>query len=156
MNPPVTSSEALLIEALEELSGVLDRVQTLVPALDTGQRGMLETSARLVAQLSTMEVRMLALADAAKRDAVKHIADRTDEAMRHSIHRQLRVMQEAARILFQKELGPALQALVQPLQNVKEEVRQSVRPWDAWFTHAATAGVASAWTWVVTSGVWRS
>jgi len=156
VNPPVTSSEALLIEALDEMSAVLRRVETLVPALDAGQRGMTEASAKLAAQLSTVEARMAAFAEAAKNHAVKHIAARTDEAARNAINLQLKTMQEAARVLFLKELGPALQGLVQPLQRVQEAARQSARPWDAWLTHAATAGVASLWTWLVTAGVWRS
>jgi len=155
VNPPVTSSEALLIEALDEMSKVLHRVETLIPALNTGQRGMMEASAKLAAQLSTVEARMVAFAEAAKIHAVKHIAERTDEAARQAINLQLRAMQEAARVLFLKELGPALQSLVQPLQRVQEVARQSARPWDAWLTHAATAGVASLWTWLVAAGVWR-
>ena len=156
MNPPVTSSEALLIEALDEMSEVLHRVETLVPALDAGQRGMTQASVKLAAQLSTVEVRMAAFAEAAKNHAVKHIAARTDEAARHSINLQLLAMEESARMLFLKELSPALQGLVQPLQRVQEVARQSARPWDAWLTHAATAGVASLWTWLLTAGVWRS
>lgn len=155
MNPPATSTEALLIEALVEMSDMLDRVETLVPALDTGQRGMLEANARLVAQLAAIEVRMVAFAEAAKVHAAKHIAERTNEAARHTIELQLRAMQEAARMLFQKELGPSLRALVQPLQRVQEVVRRSARPWDTWLAHAATAAVASVCTWLAVSGVWR-
>jgi hypothetical protein len=155
VNPPVTSSEALLIEALAEMSGVLDRAEALIPALDMGQRGMVEANTKLVAQLAAIEVRMAAFAETAKIHAAKHIAERTDEAAKRAINLQLRAMQEAARMLFQKELGPALQALVQPLQRVQEVARQSARPWDAWLTHATTAGIASLWTWLATSGVWR-
>lgn len=155
MNPPVTSSEALLIEALDEMSEVLHRVETLVPALDAGQRGMTEASAKLAAQLSTFEARLAASTEAAKMLVARHMAARADEVTRNSINLQLKAMEESARVLFLKELGPALQSLAQPLQRVQEVVRQSARPWDAWLTHAATAGVASLWTWLVTAGVWR-
>ena len=64
-------------------------------------------------------------------------------------------MEEAARTLFMKELGPVRQSLVQPRQRLRELVQQGARPWDRWLTHAATAAVASLATWLVVSGVWR-
>jgi len=91
----------------------------------------------------------------AKAHAVHHIALRTDQATRRSIDLSIKAMEEAARTLFLKELGPALQGLVQPLQQLRELAQQSARPWDVWLTHAATAGVASLATWLVSSGVWR-
>jgi hypothetical protein len=155
VNPPVTGREALLIEAIAEMGGVLDRVETLIPTLEAGQRGVEQTHAKLAAQVSTLEVRMAAAAEAAKAHAVNHIAQRTAQATRHSIDLHVRAMEEAARTLFVKELGPALQGLVQPLLRVQEVVRQHARPWDGWLTHAATAAVASLITWLVTSGAWK-
>ncbi len=155
MNPPVTGREALLIEAIAEMGDVLDRVDTLIPTLEAGQRRAEETHSKLAAQVATLEVRMAAAAEAAKAHAVNHIAQRTAQATRQSIDLHVRAMEEAARTLFVKELGPALQGLVQPLLRVQEIVRQHARPWDGWLTHAATAAVASVLTWIVTSGGWR-
>lgn len=155
MIPPATSRDALLIELLGEMSGVLDRAEELLPAFETGQRGMTEACGKLLAQLATMEVRMVGITEAAQNRAVKHIAQRSDEATRQILSIQVRAMQEAARMLFLKELGPALQALVQPLQRLKEDLQRRSRLWDAWLTHAATASVASLCTWLATTGVWR-
>lgn len=155
MIPPATSHDALLLELLEEMSGVLNRAGELIPAFDTGQRGMTEACGKLLAQLATMEVRMVGITEAAQNQAVKHIAQRSHEATRQILSLQVRAMQEAARTLFVKELGPALQALVQPLQRLKEDLQRNSRAWDTWLTHAATASVASLCTWLVTSGVWR-
>ena len=155
MNPPVTAREALLIEALGEMSEVLDRVDRLIPVLEVGQRRAVEAHGKLAAQMSTLEVRMAAAGEAAKTHVVSHIAQRTAQATRHSIDLQVRAMEEAARTLFIKELGPALQGLVQPLLRMQEVVQNIARIWDVWLTHAATAAVASICTWLVTSGVWR-
>ena len=155
MNLPGTAREALLIEALGEMTGVLDRAEALLPELDAGQRGLLEANKNLAGQLATIEIRMEAFADKAKAHAANHIALRAGQAARRSIDLHVKAMDEAAHTLFLKELSPALQSLVQPLQRLREIVQQNARPWDVWLTHAATAAVASAATWIVTSGVWR-
>ena len=154
MNPPLNGREALLIETVGELVEVLDRVQTLVPTLDAGRLAVTAVSGQLATQLCGMEARFGALSEAAKAHALNHIAQRTGQATRQSIDQHLKAMDEAARTLFVKELGPALQALVQPLQQVHEVVRRSAKPWDTWLTHAATAAVTAVATWLVTS--WAS
>jgi hypothetical protein len=64
-------------------------------------------------------------------------------------------MQEAAQMLFKMELGPALQALLYPLERVKEIFLENSRPWDTWLTHTATATVSTACMWLVLGGLWR-
>ena len=155
MNPPATAREALLIEALGEMGDVLDRVEALMPAMEAGRRSLAEAHEMLSAQLSSLEVRMVASVEAAKNGAVDHISERTRQAARHSIELHLKIMEEAARALFLKELAPALRGLVQPLLHVREVLRNSARPWDTWLTHAATAAVASLFTWLLASGAWR-
>ena len=155
MNPPLTGREALLIEAVGELVDVLDRVQTLVPTLDASRREVMAASAQLTNQLSAIEARMGALAEAAKTYALNHISQRTNQMTRQSIDEHLKAMDEAARGLFVKELGPALQALVQPLRQAQQTARRSALSWDTWMTHAATAAVTAVATWLVTGGVGR-
>ena len=54
------------------------------------------------------------------------------------------VLPEAAQAkLFTSEIHPALQRLALPLQRM---VSRLDRPWWPWFTHAATAAVASLMT----------
>jgi hypothetical protein len=155
VNPPVTGREALLIEALGEISEVLDRVEQFIPALELAQHRAEEAHGKLATQMATLEVRMGAAAEAAKTHAVTFIAQRTAQVTRGSIELHVRAMEEAAQTLFVKELGPALQGLVQPLLRAQEVVRNSARPWDAWFTHATTAAAAALVTWLVTSGAWK-
>ncbi len=155
MNLPGTAREALLIEALGEMTGVLDRMDALVPQLDAGYRRFVDADKELAGQLSTIEVCMKAFAEKARAHAVHHIALHADQTARRSIDLHVKAMEEAAHTLFLKEVGPALQSLVQPLQRLRQLVQQNARPWDIWLTHAATAAVASLVTWLVTSGVWR-
>jgi len=155
VNPPVTGREALLIEAIAEMGTVLDRVAMLIPALEASQRQAEEAHGKIAVQVSTLEVRMAASGETVKTNAVNFIAQRTGQATQQSIELHLRAMQEAARTLFLKELGPSLQSLVQPLLRVQEVVRQHARPWDTWLTHAATAAAASVCTWLVMSAAWR-
>ncbi|MEO6277939.1 hypothetical protein [Roseateles sp.] len=155
MNPPVTGREALLIEAIAELVDVLDRVDLLLPALEAGQIDAAAAHRKLAVQVSKLEAQMVATGETVKTNAVKFIAQHTGQATRQSIDLHIGAMEEAARKLFVAELSPALRALVAPLLQVQEIVRQQARPWDHWLTHAATAIVASLCTWVVMSGVWR-
>ena len=152
MNPPVNAREALLIEALGEMAEVLERADTVVCALDAARRGVFEANGRLAADLSTMERRMAALAEATKERVLHHLVDRTNQATRRSIDLHVKAMEEAARDLFSKELDPALRSLVQPLLRLQEVVRQNARIWDSWLTHAATAAAASLCTWLIASG----
>jgi hypothetical protein len=98
-----------------------------------------------------MEDRMVAITERVKRQAVKHILVRTDEAARRSVDTQTRAMAEAAQTLFKAEIGPALQRLAMPLQRLVQRVD---RPWQQWLTHAATAAVASAATWALAVYLW--
>ena len=155
MNPPVTGREALLIEAIADMREVLDRVGTLVPTLEANRRDAVEAHGRLADQVSTLEVRLAAAGETIRSNAVNFIAKRTGEATQSSIEMHLRAMDDAARTLFLKELGPALQGLAQPLLRAQEVVRQHARPWDTWLTHAATATAASVCTWLVATGAWK-
>ncbi len=155
MNPPATGREALLIEALDGMIDVLDRVELLIPTLSEGERGLLAANHQLTAQLGTLDARMVRFAEAAKMHVVKHIAQYTDQATQRLIDEHVGAMEKAAHLLFIKDVGPALRSLVQPLQRAAEIAEEAANPWNSWLTHAATAMGASGVTWVLTSGVWR-
>lgn len=155
MTEPVNVREALLLEALGEMGAVLDRVEAVICELEEVRRGTSEASGRLAKQLTTAERRMIGLAELAKQHVVDHLTERTTQATRRSIEQHVKAMDEAARKLFEKELDPALRALVQPLFRFQEFLRENARPWDIWLTHAATAVAASLATWLIASGAWR-
>ena len=153
MNPS-TAREALIVEALGEVAALMDRVETLAPALDASRRALVEASAGLAHQVTAFEARMAAITENAKLTAVKHIARRTDEITRSSLDAQTRAMEEAARALFRAEVGPALQRLVMPLQHLTDLAQRGARPWERWATHAATAAVACAATLALAARMW--
>ena len=151
MNHPSTAREALILEALGEVAAVIERVEALAPMLDASHRALVEASAGLADQVTAFEGRMAGITENAKLIAVKHIARRTDEMARSSLDAQTRAMEEAARALFRAEVGPALQRLTMPLQNLAESCGP---PWGRWLTHTATAAVASAATLALAAHLW--
>ena len=151
MSPPGTAREALIAEAIGEVAALIDRVEAVAPSMDEARRALVRASVELAGQVVAFENRMTAITENAKVQAVRHIARRTDEVARSSMDTQTRAMEEAARALFRTEIGPTLQRLVMPLQHLAE---RGDRPWERWLTHAATAAVASAVTWVLVAYLW--
>ena len=154
MNGTSSAREALIAEALSEVAALLDRVEAVAPALDTNRRALINASTELVGQVTAFESRMAGITENAKTQAVKHIARRTDEIARVSAEAQTRAMEDAARMLFRTEVGPALQRVAMPLQHLANLAHRGAHPWQYWLTHAATAAVASGLTWAVAAWLW--
>lgn len=149
-----TAREAFIIEALGEVATLLDRVEAVAPALDASRLALINASTELAGQVTAFESRMAGITENAKMQAVKHIARRTDEITRASAEAQTRAMEEAARMLFRTEVGPALQRVAVPLQHLADLAHRGAHPWQHWLTHAATAAAASAVTWALAAWLW--
>lgn len=143
MNRPTTAREALIVEAIGDVSRLLDRIESLTPAMEGARQALVQAHAELGHRVLAFESRMSAITENAKTKAVEYIARRTDEVARRSIEDQTRSMTEAARALFNTEVGPTLHQLASSLQRLVDRVN---RPWELWLTHAATAAVSSAVT----------
>lgn len=143
MSQPGTAREALIAEAIGDLARLLDRVETLQPAILESREAVAEAHAQLAEQIAAFESQAIALMEQAKVQAVQYVVAHADEAARRSVETQTRVMNEAAQVLFKSEIDPALQRLALPLRQLAERMD---RPWEHWLTHAATAAVASAAT----------
>ena len=154
MNGASSAREALIAEALGEIAALLDRVEAVAPALDTNRLALINASTELAGQVTAFESRMAGITENAKTQAVKHIARRTDEIARVSAEAQTRAMEDAARMLFRTEVGPALQRVAMPLQHLADLAHRGAHPWQHWLTHAATAAVASGLTWAVAAWLW--
>lgn len=151
MTHPATARELLIAEALGEAAALIERVETLAPALDAARQALADAHQGLADQLAAFEGQVAAITDRAKVQTVKHILARTDEAARRSIELQSRAMADAARVALGAELGAALERL----KAVTPEVaQQSPRRWEPWLTHAAAAVAASALTWGVAAWLW--
>jgi hypothetical protein len=111
-------------------------------------------SSELAEQVTAYEKRMADITENAKLQAVKHIARRADEMARGTVDTQTRAMEEAARVAFRNEVGPALQRVAVPLQYVADLARKGARPWEGWLLHAATGVLASAISWAMAAWLW--
>ena len=149
-----SAREALIAETLGEMAALLDRVEAVAPALDASRLALINASTELAGQVTAFESRMAGITENAKMQAVKHIARRTDEITRVSAEAQTRAMEEAARMLFKTEVGPALQRVAMPLQHLADLAHRGAHPWQHWLTHAATAAAASAVTWALAAWLW--
>ncbi len=154
MSDLVTAREELMAVAIGDLGKLLDRMDTLAPRLDASQLALRLVSSELAEQVTAYEKRMVDITENAKLQAVKHIARRADEMARGTVDTQIRAMEEAARVVFRHEVGPALQRVTLPLQDVAALARRSARPWEGWLLHAATAVLASAISWAMAAWLW--
>lgn len=154
MNTASSAREALIAETLGEMAALLDRVEAVAPALDASRLAVVNASTELAGQVTAFECRMVDIAENAKTQAVRHIARRTDEIARASAEAQTRAMEDAARILFRTEVGPALQRVAVPMQHLADLAHRGAHPWQHWLTHAATAVAASGLTWAVAAFLW--
>jgi hypothetical protein len=146
VNGPATAREALLAELIGDVAQLIKRMETLRPAMDESRQALVQTSVQLSSQVAAFEIRMAAITENAKIHAVRHIAHRTEELALRLREEQTRAMAETARELFRTELTPALQRLAMPLQHL---VNRLAHRWQSWLTHAATAAVAAAVTWML-------
>ena len=141
--------------AIGDLGTLLDRFEKLAPQLEASRMELLSTSTELAERVEAYSKRMDEITQNAKLQAVKHIARRADEMARGTVDTQTRAMEEAARMVFRNEVGPALQRVTLPLQDVADLARKGARPREGWLLHAATAVLASAsslaraaWEWL--------
>lgn len=149
-----TAREELMAVAIGQLGELLDRMDTLAPNLDASRMELLITSTDLTKKVEAYSKRMEEITENAKLQTVKHIARRADEMARGTVDTQTRAMEEAARVVFRHEVGPALQRVTLPLQDVAALARKGARPWKGWLLHAATAVLASAISWWMAAWLW--
>ena len=151
MKPPSTAREALITEVIGEVAGLLDRVEALIPAIDASRQAAADAGAQLAGGLEALGDRMAAVTETARTQVVQHIVRRTEEAARRAQEAQSRAIAEAAREVFRVEVERSLQKLATAVQAA---CFRTPPAWESWLTHAATAVVASAATWVLMVWSW--
>lgn len=154
MNHPGSAREVLIAEALGDLARLLERAEALQSAMLESRQALLDAHAQLADQLATFEIRVAALMEKAKVQAVKHILARTDQAARQSVQVQTRAMSEAAQAVFKAEIDPALKRLAAPLRQLVQRADQPWGRWHFWLAHAVTAAVASSVSWALAAYLW--
>lgn len=141
MSPPSNAREALIAELMGEVSTLLDRVDTLIPAMNTTCDALTRARAEIDARAAQAQGSIAALTEAAKTHAVRHIAHRTEELARRTAEAQSSAMQMAAQRAFRTELEPALGQL---------KLMLGVGLRSQWLAHAATAIASSLVTAALT------
>ncbi|KJA10085.1 hypothetical protein RP29_13065 [Acidovorax temperans] len=154
MSDLVTAREELMAVAIGDLGALLDRIETMAPQLDASRMELLRTSTELGEQVEAYSRRMNEITENAKVQAVRHIARRANEMARGTVDTQTRAMEEAARVVFRNEIGPTLQRVTLPLQEVATMARKGARPWERWLLHTATAVLSSAISWAMAAWLW--
>ena len=154
MSDLVTAREELMAVAIGDLGTLLDRFEKLAPQLEASRMELLSTSTDLAEKVEAYSKRMDEITENAKLQAVKHMARRADEMARGTVDTQTRAMEEAARVVFRNEIGPTLQRVTLPLQEVVAMARKGARPWEGWLLHAATAVLSSAISWGMAAWLW--
>ena len=127
MSHPSTTREALIVEALGETASLMRQVEALLPALEESRLTLAEAHSGLASQLVAFEAQVLALAEKAKVETVKHILTRTDEAARHAVDTQAQAMAQAAKQLFVSVVDPRLQQLARVIAHQVDRVDH---PWE--------------------------
>ncbi|MCC5617912.1 hypothetical protein LC605_23070 [Nostoc sp. CHAB 5836] len=113
MNAAQTAREALVLEALGDIAGLLDRVDALAAQLSATGDKVTQASERLQSQAAAMEPRMAQLAEHAQGVAAKHIARSTREILHSAAESERHSMAAFASALFHSELYPTLHSLQQ-------------------------------------------
>ena len=145
MATPTTTREALLADALGDLGRLLDRTEAVKRETLATRQAMVKANDQLAKQLTDFQGSVNAGTERVKSHIVNHVAARADYAARQSIEAQRQAMAHAATQAFKAELSPALHQLNTQVHVLSKAVD---RLWLNWLTHAATAGLASAGTWL--------
>jgi len=136
-----TAREALVAELMGDMAQLLDRIDTLAPAMDNARREMTAAVHELTASVGPFKAHMGEIAEQTKKTSIQNIQGYTKYAAALLLETQTKAMTESARAMFDTEVGPPLRRLAWELEQLAKHVR---RPWwEDWFTYGATA-IASA------------
>lgn len=151
MSASLDAREALFVESLGEMAALVQRVETLLPALQDSRQSLLDADAQLSRRLHAFEAHIAAVTEHAKMVAVNHIAQRTTAMTGRAIQEQALEMREAARTALGQEIRPTLEWLMEPLNRLAHHADKRERTWtrwQTWLTHVAATAAGSALSWL--------
>ena len=141
MGRPSTSREALLLETLDDVAQLFDRIEALSAQMESTRRALSDANAELAAQVERISTHKGALDRRTGPDMHPRLIATTND--RTGDHPTARLDAAIARALS-THVQPLLMQAVEPLL---QSCRQVTRPWDTWLTHAATAACSATLTW---------
>ena len=140
MNRPATAREALVAELIGDVAILLERMESLRPAVDEATRALVDAAERVGGSVGPLQTQIAGVAKQTQVQAVQHISVRAQQLARAMIVEQSAAMTQAAQSIVREQVGPTLQRLTTSLERV---VKRADRPWDMWLMHAGTAAVSS-------------
>ena len=132
-----TAREALVAELMGDMATLLDRVDTVTPAINEARRRMTAAAQELAAGVAPFKAQMVDITAETKKTAVEHIVSRANGASAKLIEMQTRAMLDLSKAVVDKEVRPPLRELA---WNLDQLVQRTRRPWwESWAKYAATA-----------------
>ena len=137
MERSFTAREALIAELIGDLAKLLDRVDTVTPAINEARRKMTAAAQDLADGVAPFKAHMADIAVETRTTAVGHIVSRANGASAKLIEMQTRAMLDLSKAIVDKQVGPPLRQLS---WNLEQLVQRTRRPWwENWANYASTA-----------------
>ncbi|RYE79265.1 MAG: hypothetical protein EOO80_06705 [Oxalobacteraceae bacterium] len=135
--------EALIVEALGDIAILLERLETIPPALASTTDAVMSAADLLTTRSADAESRLTAFTHHAVTHLAKHLAHRTEELARAAVEVETQALQATGRKIIREELGPPVQRLVHALNDSAHRRLH----WPSVGLGAVTAIAASAAAW---------
>jgi hypothetical protein len=153
MAEPRTVREALAALVLDEVDGLLARVEALPGKLADSETQLKETTAALTEGGDKFRLAVTAFTDQAKVELTEHLERKAGQMLAKTVEEQRTAMQEAARFAFRSEALDRAEKLAAALRAASAEFRRSA--WARLVENGVVALTASGVTAAVVYGLLR-
>lgn len=124
--PATTMREALAQQSLEEIDGLVTRVEGLIALVNDAGQNMQATAAALGDAGDKYRMAVTAFTEQAKADLVEHVQLKGSEVAARSIEEQRAAMQEAARLAFRSQASDQAEGLAGSLSRAAADFRKGL------------------------------
>ena len=145
--------EALAALVLDEVDGLLARVEALPGRLAEAEFQLKETTAALADGGDKFRLAVTAFTEQAKAELTEHLERKGKQMLTKTIEEQRTAMQEAARFAFRSEALDQAEKLAMTLRGMSAEFRRAA--WARMVENGVVALVASGVTAAVVYGLLR-
>jgi hypothetical protein len=133
-------SKWLVAELIGDMANLLERADTVAPAVDEARQALIDAAANVIASLDRFQAHVNGITEQAKRHTAEHIIAATNQTTRRLMEEQATTMRQAGQAICEREAAPPLLRLTASLQRMVQDVH---RPRDTWLTHAAAATLSA-------------
>ncbi|SDA85343.1 hypothetical protein SAMN03159475_0113 [Pseudomonas sp. NFPP33] len=117
--------EALVVQALEEVDGLLVRVETLLASVSGAESSLNATTESLQEAGDKYRMAVTAFTEQAKADLTEHLQRKASEHVAATVEEQRGAMQEAARIAFRSQASDDAASLAKTLRAAAGEFQRA-------------------------------